>query len=61
MTTPEENADIIGAMSRDQMVGALAILSARHTETFADCVAWAMESDARYAQYKARKDAEVSA
>lgn len=61
MITPEESGDVIAAMSWHQKVSALAVLSVRHPEVFADAVAWAMESDARTARYAARQEAKVGA
>ncbi len=60
MLTPEEDSLVISAMSWSQNIAALAMLSVRHPEIFAEAVAWAMEADARTARYKARKEAEVS-
>lgn len=59
--TPEETGAVIGAMTRNQMIPALASLSVRHPEVFAECIAWSMEADARTARYLARKEAEVLA
>ncbi len=60
-TTPEENGSIIAAMDWQMKLAALAMLSVRHPEIFADAVAWAMQADARTAQYTARTEAGVPA